>query len=154
MAPVNQLREMEILDFSVWPISRLSFMGGPSRGNGSACGRGCQGLWEFDSGCAGSKKSRKGKGLRVRAEVFRLCGTCVDALVEILRRRTPFGMPAFICGEPQTQPSRTRSGIDAAAVCGYWTGLPSGSILWTSPMFRERMPASTLAMSPTTTQTR
>src|SRR5580698_8527256 len=32
------------------------------------------------------------------------------------------------------------------------TGFPSASILCTSPRFRSRMPASTLLMSPTTTQ--
>jgi hypothetical protein len=36
----------------------------------------------------------------------------------------------------------------------YGTGLPSGSILWTSPMFSSRMPGSTLLMSPTMIQTR
>jgi hypothetical protein len=36
----------------------------------------------------------------------------------------------------------------------YWTGLPSGSILWTSPMFSSRMPGSTLLMSPTMIQTK
>src|SRR5215472_4629280 len=35
-----------------------------------------------------------------------------------------------------------------------FTGLPSTSILWTSPRFKERMSASTLLMSPTTTQIR
>ncbi len=34
------------------------------------------------------------------------------------------------------------------------TGLPSASILWTSPKFSSRMPDSTLPMSPTTTHTR
>jgi hypothetical protein len=37
---------------------------------------------------------------------------------------------------------------------GHWTGLPSESILWTSPIFSSRMPASTLDMSPTTSQIR
>ena len=36
----------------------------------------------------------------------------------------------------------------------YKTGLPSASILWTSPILSWRMPASTLLMSPTMIQTR
>src|SRR6266513_2745097 len=44
--------------------------------------------------------------------------------------------------------------IETSACVAHCTGLPSASILCTSPTFNSRIPVSTLLMSPTTTQTR
>jgi hypothetical protein len=62
------------------------------------------------------------------------------------RFRSPSGSDLLVCGRnceatwPEAVP--------------YCMAFPSTSILWTSPSFSSRMPASTLLMSPTTTQTR
>src|SRR5471030_1536326 len=68
---------------------------------------------------------------------------------------------------PKKIPHRTERGLERAQAGGgfqispdggrkmksYCSGLPSASILRTSPRFSSRTPASTLPMSPTTTHT-